>query len=98
MPDSLIILALRCPTPRKLGRPQPPGKPNGCHRGNALRIWAEPVHSPARRNRGKKGMISTSVPAQAGEAHTIQSRRVAQGALFSVIMALSFSHFLNDMM
>jgi FSR family fosmidomycin resistance protein-like MFS transporter len=43
-------------------------------------------------------MISTSVPAQAGEAHTIQSRRVAQGAVFSVIMALSFSHFLNDMM
>jgi FSR family fosmidomycin resistance protein-like MFS transporter len=43
-------------------------------------------------------MISTSVPAQAGEAHTIQSRRIAQGAVFSVIMALSFSHFLNDMM
>lgn len=43
-------------------------------------------------------MISTSVSAQAGEAHTIQSRRIAQGAVFSVIMALSFSHFLNDMM
>jgi FSR family fosmidomycin resistance protein-like MFS transporter len=43
-------------------------------------------------------MVSTSVPAQAGEAHTIQSRRVSQGAVFSVIMALSFSHFLNDMM
>jgi FSR family fosmidomycin resistance protein-like MFS transporter len=43
-------------------------------------------------------MISTSVPAQAGEADTIQSRRIAQGAVFSVIMALSFSHFLNDMM
>src|SRR5437868_10487680 len=43
-------------------------------------------------------MISTSVPAQAGKAHTIQSRRTAQGAVFSVIMALSFSHFLNDMM
>src|ERR1700746_1411305 len=43
-------------------------------------------------------MISTSVSAQAGEAHTIQGRRVAQGAVFSVIMALSFSHFLNDMM
>ena len=43
-------------------------------------------------------MISTSVPAQAGEARTIRSRRIAQGAVFSVIMALSFSHFLNDMM
>jgi FSR family fosmidomycin resistance protein-like MFS transporter len=43
-------------------------------------------------------MISTSVPAQAGEAHTIQSRRIAQGAVFPIIMALSFSHFLNDMM
>ena len=43
-------------------------------------------------------MISTSVSAQAGEAHTIHGRRVAQGAVFSVIMALSFSHFLNDMM
>jgi MFS transporter, FSR family, fosmidomycin resistance protein len=43
-------------------------------------------------------MISTSVSAQAGEAHTIHRRRVAQGAVFSVIMALSFSHFLNDMM
>jgi nitrate/nitrite transporter NarK len=43
-------------------------------------------------------MISTSVSAQAGEARTVQSRRIAQGAAFSVIMALSFSHFLNDMM
>ncbi len=43
-------------------------------------------------------MISTSVSAQAGEAHTVHGRRIAQGAVFSVIMALSFSHFLNDMM
>jgi len=43
-------------------------------------------------------MISTGVSAQAGEAHTVQSRRIAQSAVFSVIMALSFSHFLNDMM
>ncbi|HEX3410610.1 MAG TPA: MFS transporter [Stellaceae bacterium] len=43
-------------------------------------------------------MISTSVSAQAGEVHTVQGRRIAQGAAFSVIMALSFSHFLNDMM
>ncbi len=43
-------------------------------------------------------MISTSVSAQAGEARTVQPRRIAQGAVFSVIMALSFSHLLNDMM
>jgi FSR family fosmidomycin resistance protein-like MFS transporter len=43
-------------------------------------------------------MIGTSVSAPAGEAHTVHGRRVAQGAVFSVIMALSFSHFLNDMM
>ncbi len=43
-------------------------------------------------------MISTSLSAQAGEAHAIHGRRIAQGAVFSVIMALSFSHFLNDMM
>src|ERR1700741_2151881 len=43
-------------------------------------------------------MISTSVSAQAGEARTVQGRCIAQGAAFSVIMALSFSHFLNDMM
>jgi MFS transporter, FSR family, fosmidomycin resistance protein len=43
-------------------------------------------------------MISTSVPAQAGEARTVPSRRIAQGAAFSIIIALSFSHFLNDMM
>src|SRR5271155_2662192 len=42
--------------------------------------------------------MSTSVSAQAGEARTVQDRRIAQGAVFSIIMALSFSHFLNDMM
>src|SRR6201997_2568943 len=43
-------------------------------------------------------MISTSVSARAGETPTVQGHRIAQGAVFSVIMALSFSHFLNDMM
>jgi len=43
-------------------------------------------------------MMSTSVSAQASEARTVQDRRIAQGAVFSIIMALSFSHFLNDMM
>ena len=43
-------------------------------------------------------MMSNSVSAQASEARTVQDRRIAQGAVFSIIMALSFSHFLNDMM
>src|SRR5436853_182490 len=43
-------------------------------------------------------MMSTGVSAQAGKAHAAQGHRIAQGAAFSVIMALSFSHFLNDMM
>ena len=43
-------------------------------------------------------MMSTSVSAQASEARTVHGGRVAQSAAFSVIMALSFSHFLNDMM
>jgi MFS transporter, FSR family, fosmidomycin resistance protein len=42
--------------------------------------------------------MSTSVSAQASETHTGQGRRIAEGAAFSVILALSFSHFLNDMM
>ena len=42
--------------------------------------------------------MSTSVSAQASDARTVQARHIAQGAAFSVIMALSFSHFLNDMM
>jgi FSR family fosmidomycin resistance protein-like MFS transporter len=29
---------------------------------------------------------------------SVEGRRVAEGAVFSVILALSFSHFLNDMM
>src|ERR1700760_3785463 len=47
---------------------------------------------------GAGKMISTSVSAQSGDAHTVHGRRIAQSAVFSVIMALSFSHFLNDMM
>src|SRR6201993_1529850 len=46
----------------------------------------------------RKGMMSTGVSVQVSEARTAQNRRIAQGAAFSVIMALSFSHFLNDMM
>jgi len=42
--------------------------------------------------------MSTSVSAEASQPRTVQDRRIAQGAVFSVIMALSFSHFLNDMM
>ena len=42
--------------------------------------------------------MSTSVSTSASEARAVQDRRIAQGAVFSVIMALSFSHFLNDMM
>ena len=43
-------------------------------------------------------MITASVSAQAGETRTLHGRRISQGAVFSIIMALSFSHFLNDMM
>ena len=42
--------------------------------------------------------MSTGVSARAGEGRTLEHRSIAQGAVFSVIMALSFSHFLNDMM
>ena len=43
-------------------------------------------------------MMSTSVSAARGETRSGPSRRIAEGAAFSVILALSFSHFLNDMM
>ena len=43
-------------------------------------------------------MTSTSVSAERSDANRAQTRRIAEGAAFSVIMALSFSHFLNDMM
>jgi MFS transporter, FSR family, fosmidomycin resistance protein len=43
-------------------------------------------------------MTSTSVSAERSDADRAQTRRIAEGATFSVIMALSFSHFLNDMM
>ena len=42
--------------------------------------------------------MTTSVTAQPTQTRGVQSRRVPEGAAFSVIMALSFSHFLNDMM
>src|SRR5207245_9827633 len=37
--------------------------------------------------------MTTSLPAQ-----TSDSRAIAEGAVFSIILALSFSHFLNDTM
>jgi FSR family fosmidomycin resistance protein-like MFS transporter len=43
-------------------------------------------------------MMSTQVSAPASSAPRVQARHIAEGAAFSVIMALSFSHFLNDMM
>jgi MFS transporter, FSR family, fosmidomycin resistance protein len=43
-------------------------------------------------------MMSSSVSAEASAPVRDQGRRVVEGAAFSVIMALSFSHFLNDMM
>src|SRR5712672_3254221 len=46
----------------------------------------------------RKGMMSTSVSAERSETRRVQNRRTAEGAVFSIIMALSFSHFLNDMM
>src|SRR6202521_5943043 len=42
--------------------------------------------------------MTTSVTAQPTQTRGVQSRRVPEGAAFSVIMALSFSHMLNDMM
>src|SRR5712672_4585242 len=43
-------------------------------------------------------MMSTSVSAERSETRRVQNRRTAEGAVFSIIMALGFSHFLNDMM
>jgi hypothetical protein len=37
--------------------------------------------------------VSTSLPVQRSD-----SRHIAEGATFSIILALSFSHFLNDTM
>src|ERR1700751_710860 len=41
----------------------------------------------------RKGVMSTIVSAEQS-----MGRRPAEGAAFSIILALSFSHFLNDMM
>src|SRR5712672_2787277 len=46
----------------------------------------------------RKGMMSTSVSAERSETRRVQNRRTADGAVFSIIVALGFSHFLNDMM
>src|SRR6516165_9794875 len=46
----------------------------------------------------RKGIMSTSISAERSETRGAPSRRIAEGAAFSVILALSFSHFLNDMM
>jgi FSR family fosmidomycin resistance protein-like MFS transporter len=43
-------------------------------------------------------MMSTSVSAERGETRIVPGRGIAEGAAFSVLLALSFSHFLNDMM
>src|SRR5262245_11767704 len=43
-------------------------------------------------------MMNTSVSAQIATPSRGHGRRGVEGAAFSVIMALSFSHFLNDMM
>jgi MFS transporter, FSR family, fosmidomycin resistance protein len=42
--------------------------------------------------------MSINASAQAREAPRSYGRRIAEGTAFSVILALSFSHFLNDMM
>ena len=42
--------------------------------------------------------MSTSVSAQPSKTGTVQSSRIAGGTAFSIILALSFSHFLNDTM
>lgn len=42
--------------------------------------------------------MSTGISAERGEARPGLKSRAAEGAAFSVILALSFSHFLNDMM
>jgi FSR family fosmidomycin resistance protein-like MFS transporter len=43
-------------------------------------------------------MMSTGVSAARSETRSGPRRQIAEGAAFSVILALSFSHFLNDMM
>src|SRR5712691_12187774 len=43
-------------------------------------------------------MMSRSVSAERSETGLVQNRRTADGAVFSIIVALGFSHFLNDMM
>src|SRR5690242_17090310 len=42
--------------------------------------------------------MSTSASAESSKPRRAPGGGVAQGATFSIIMALSFSHFLNDMM
>jgi len=42
--------------------------------------------------------MNMSVSVQASEARRSHGRRIAEGTAFSVILAVSFSHFLNDMM
>ena len=42
--------------------------------------------------------MSTSYSAEHSEGRRSARRRTAEGAVFSIILALGFSHFLNDMM
>jgi MFS transporter, FSR family, fosmidomycin resistance protein len=43
-------------------------------------------------------MMSTTVSAERSETRIVPGRGIAESAAFSVLLALSFSHFLNDMM
>jgi len=42
--------------------------------------------------------MSTSVSVEHSASRGAPRRRIVEGAAFSVLLALSFSHFLNDMM
>src|SRR5215467_8089780 len=70
--------------------PAPAGRLNGSHRANAAGIRPNSRHSAIDMN--------MSVSVQASEARRSHGHRIAEGTAFSVILALSFSHFLNDMM
>src|SRR5258705_11300486 len=62
-----------------------------------IRVCSLQAHCGLRRF-CRKRIMSTSVSAVRRETHSVQNRRAADGAVFSIIVALGFSHFLNDMM
>src|SRR5258706_1634554 len=103
--NSLFIPTRRscaAPSPRRSAASprrsaDPDALSNGCH-----------AKARARSSRNRQGcglsssgcisaieaeFVSTSLPAQRGD-----NRHIAEGATFSIILALSFSHFLNDTM